>query len=98
MDFRILGPLEIDGDGVPVEVLGQRQRALLIALLLHANEVVPTDRLVDDLWGGAPPRTATTSLHNALTQLRKILGPALVTRAPGYVLRVERSQVDAYAF
>ena len=98
MEFRILGPLEIEADGTPVELVGQRQRALLIALLLRANEVVPTDRLVDDLWGEAAPKTATTSLHNAVSQLRRILGGALVTRSPGYVLRIERSQVDAFRF
>jgi DNA-binding SARP family transcriptional activator len=98
VQFRILGPLEIEADGTPVELVGQRQRALLIALLLRANEVVPTDRLVDDLWGEAAPRTVTTSLHNAISKLRRILGDSLVTHAPGYVLRIERSQVDAYAF
>jgi DNA-binding SARP family transcriptional activator len=97
-EFRILGPLEVEEDGRQVELAGQRQRALLIALLLHANEVVPTDRLIDDLWGEAAPKTATTSLHNSLSQLRKLLGEALVTRSPGYVLRVERTQVDAFRF
>ena len=96
--FRILGPLEIERDGRLVEVVGQRQRALLITLLLHANEVVSTDRLVDDLWHGSPPRTATTSLHNAVSQLRRELGDMIVTHPPGYVLRVARTDVDAYLF
>jgi DNA-binding SARP family transcriptional activator len=98
MQFRILGPLEVAGDEGPVEVVGQRQRALLIALLLRANAVVPTDQLIDDLWSETPPKNATTSLHNGLTQLRKFLGDALVTRSPGYVLRLERAQVDALEF
>jgi DNA-binding SARP family transcriptional activator len=98
LNFRILGPLEIEADGTSVELVGQRQRALLIALLLRVNEVVSTERLVDELWGGAPPKTAMTSLHNGLSQLRKVVGDALQTRAPGYVLRVERSQVDALQF
>src|SRR5437870_3195055 len=98
VQFRILGRLELEVDGAPVELTGQRQRALLIALLLHANEVVPTERLVDELWGESAPKTATTSLHNGLSQLRKIVGDALVTRAPGYVLRVEHADVDALRF
>src|SRR5438105_4736044 len=98
LEFRILGPLEIEVDGTPVELVGQRQRSVLIALLLHANEVVSTARLTDDLWGGDAPKTATTSLHNGLTQIRKVVGEALVTRPPGYVLRVDRAQVDAFRF
>jgi DNA-binding SARP family transcriptional activator len=98
-EFRILGPLEVvDGDG-PLPLGGQRQRAVLALLLLHANEVVSTERLVDQLWGEQPPRTATTSLQNAVVQLRKVLGPdVLVTRPPGYVLRVAPEQLDLAAF
>jgi len=95
--FRILGPLELVADGGPVELAGQRKR-VLIALLLRANAVVPTDVLVDDVWGDAAPKNATTSLHNALTDLRRVLGEAIVTRAPGYMLRVERDEVDAFRF
>jgi DNA-binding SARP family transcriptional activator len=96
--FRILGPLEIVDDETPLELVGQRQRALLIALLLRPNEVVSTDRLIDDLWGEEAPKTATASLHNAVGQLRRIVGDALATRAPGYVLRIESDQVDAMRF
>ena len=56
---------------------GRNQRAVLALLLLHANEPVSTERLVDQLWGEHPPRTATTSLQNAVSQLRKLLGPGL---------------------
>jgi len=96
--YRILGRLEIEADGAPVDLNGQRERKLMIDLLLHANELVPTDRLVDDMWGDSPPKNATTSLYNGLTNIRKIVGDALVTRAPGYVLRVERDQLDALRF
>jgi len=96
--FRILGQLELETDGGGVQLGGQRQRALLIALLLRANEVVPRDVLIDDLWGDEPPTHAVTALHNGLSQLRKILGDALVTRPPGYILSVERDQVDALQF
>jgi len=95
--FRILGPLELEAEGGGVELPGNPRR-ILLALLLRANEVVPTDALVDDVWGEAPPKNAVTSLHNGLSTLRKVLGDALVTRSPGYILRVERDQVDALRF
>jgi DNA-binding SARP family transcriptional activator/class 3 adenylate cyclase len=99
LDFSILGPLEVRRDGVPVAVGGQKQRALLAALLVRAREVVSTDRLIDDLWGEQPPRTAATSLQNFVSQLRKTLGPdVLLTRAPGYVLDVPAEAVDARRF
>jgi DNA-binding SARP family transcriptional activator len=99
VEFRILGPLEVTRDGAPVPLTGQRQRALLAALLLRANQVVPTERLVDELWRGEPPKTATTALHNVVSQLRRLLGDdVLVTRSPGYVLRVTPELVDATRF
>jgi DNA-binding SARP family transcriptional activator len=98
-EFRILGPLEVEGDAGPIALGGQRQRALLAALLLEAGRVVSTERLVDLLWGEAAPRTATTSLQNAVSQLRKQLGPeVLETRPPGYVLRARAEQIDAGRF
>src|SRR5215213_6720811 len=99
LEFRILGPLEIRRNGAAVELSGQRQRAVLALLLLDANRVVPTERLIDELWGENPPRTAVTSLHNALVQLRKLLGPdVLETRPPGYVLRVDPDLYDLARF
>lgn len=95
--FRILGQLELEADGGGVE-LAAHPRRILLALLLRANQVVPTEVLVDDVWGETPPKHAVTSLHNGLTTLRKVLGDAIVTRAPGYILRVERDQVDAFRF
>jgi DNA-binding SARP family transcriptional activator len=98
-DFRILGPLEIEGDAGPVALGGQKQRALLAVLLLHAGRVVPTDRLIHELWGERPPSTASNALQNAVSQLRKAIGPeTLQTRAPGYVLAVEAGQIDAGRF
>jgi DNA-binding SARP family transcriptional activator len=99
LEYRLLGPLEVVGEGGPLALGGQRQRALLAALLLEAGRVVSTDRLVELVYGGDPPRTATTSLQNAIAGLRKLLGPETVeTRSPGYVLRVERRQTDAGRF
>jgi DNA-binding SARP family transcriptional activator len=98
-EFRILGPLEVEGDRGPVALGGQQQRALLAALLLEAGRVVATDRLVDLLWGEEAPKTATTSLQNAVSRLRRELGAdVLQTRAPGYVLRADHERIDARRF
>src|SRR5439155_20900417 len=97
--FSILGSLEVAGDDGPIGVDGMRQRTLLALLLLRANQVVSTERLVDQLWGEQPPRTATASLQNAVGHLRKLLGAdMLLTRPPGYVLRVEPEQLDLARF
>ncbi len=99
LDFGILGPLEIADERGPIVVAGHQQRALLAVLLLEAGRVVPTDRLIDLLWGESAPRTAPTSLRNALTKLRKDLGADVVeTRAPGYVLNAEPGRIDARRF
>ena len=99
-EFRILGPLEVvAADGGPVALGGQRQRAVLTLLLLRANHVVSSDFLVDSLWGEEPPRTATTSLHNAISALRRALGPdVLMTQPPGYRLVVEPDAFDLDRF
>ena len=98
LDFRILGPLEVWGPTGRVDISGQRQRALLAVLILHANQVVSTDVLVDALWS-RPPRTATTSLQNGISQLRKLLGPETVeTRPHGYVLQILPEQLDLTRF
>jgi DNA-binding SARP family transcriptional activator len=99
MEFRILGPLEVvDGDR-PVAIAGSKQRALLAILLLHANAVVSRDRLIDELWGESPPETASTALQVHVSQLRKSLGrDVIVTRAPGYMIRVEAGELDLDRF
>jgi len=100
MDFRILGPLEVyDGDR-PLRLAGARQRALLALLLLHANEVVSRDRLIDELWGADGGRDASKALQVAVSRLRRALGgdsgadQVLITRRPGYELRVEPGGLD----
>ena len=107
LEFRILGPLEVrDGDR-PVVVRGEKQRLLLARLLLSANRVVSTDRLVDAIWGDAPPDTPDKALQMHVSQLRKLLEPqrspgrsgeVLVTRPPGYLLRVDEGQLDLVRF
>ena len=90
MEFSILGPLEVRADGRAVPLGAAKPRSLLAVLLLHANQVVSSDRLIDELWGEAPPATVAKSIHVYVSGLRKQLGDGiLVTRAPGYLLRVE---------
>ena len=94
MQFFVLGPLEAHEDGGPVAVGGGRRRALLALLLVHAGEVVSRDRLIDELWSGEPPASASQSLDAYLSRLRKVFREAgadgvLVTRAPGYALLAE---------
>ena len=71
MDFCVLGPLEARRDGLPVALGGTKQRALLAVLLLHAGEVVSTDRLIDELWGDDPPPTAAHTVQVFVSRLRK---------------------------
>jgi YVTN family beta-propeller protein len=101
MQFRLLGPLEASLDGVELDLGSRKQRAVLALLLLNANRVIPTDRLIDELWGERPPETARSALQVYIAALRKSLGAggvALVTRAPGYVLEVEQGAIDADRF
>src|SRR5262245_23348762 len=105
MDFRILGPLEVSEGERVLPVRGGRQRALLALLLLHANEVVASDRLMDELWGGERPESGVTALQVRISQLRKALDGGrsssrelLQTRPPGYVLQVDPEEIDARRF
>src|SRR5689334_21285642 len=99
MEFRIFGPLEVvDGDR-PLSLGGERQRALLALLLTRPNAVVSTDRLADDLWGAHPPKTALNTIQYYVSQLRKTLGTdRIVTRPPGYLIRVEPDELDLACF
>ena len=103
MDYRILGPLEVAEQNREIVVGRGRQRSLLVVLLLHANEVVSSDRLIDELWGDAPPPTAAKTVQVYVSQLRKVLrdgdghGP-LLTRGHGYVLRVAPGELDLERF
>jgi DNA-binding SARP family transcriptional activator len=96
VEFRILGPLEVVEAGVALPLGGPKHRALLALLLLHHGEVVSSDQMVEALWGEDPPRTAAGSIQNSISHLRKLLGAErLVTRSPGYVLRLEEDELDA---
>jgi DNA-binding SARP family transcriptional activator len=99
VEFRILGPLEAEQDGRLIPLGGRKQRALLALLLLHANAVVPRDRLIDEIWGDEPPETARTALQVYVSQLRKALGgEPIETRAPGYRVRTEPDALDLKRF
>ncbi len=99
MRYGVLGPLEVRDGERPIEVRGAKQRALLAVLLLHANRVVSTDRLIDALWQDDPPETAAKALQVYVSQLRKLLGrERLLTLPPGYALRVEPGELDAERF
>lgn len=94
VEFRLLGALEVDDNGQEV-ALGPKQQSLLAILLLHRGEVVPADQLIDDLYGGRPPRSAVRSLHAHVSRLRKALGDgSLRTIHGGYVLEVEVESLD----
>src|SRR5262245_48443135 len=95
MEFRILGPLEVVDDGRVAHLGSGRQLALVAALLVRANEAVSVERLVDDLWGESPPPTAAKIVRNYVSLLRRELGDRLVTRPPGYLLRVEPGERDS---
>src|SRR5204862_7608624 len=95
--FRLLGPLEVtDGNG-PVQFGEGRQRSVLVLLLLRRNEAIASERLIDALWGEAPPATAAKVLQNYVGQLRRALddreGERLQTRGHGYALRIEDGEL-----
>jgi DNA-binding SARP family transcriptional activator/ABC-type transport system substrate-binding protein/DNA-binding beta-propeller fold protein YncE len=103
MEFRLLGPLEVEDDGGPLALGGTKQRALLAILLLHANEVVSRDRLIEELWGDRPPASAPHSLEVYVSRLRKTLHAngdqqCLLTRAGGYVLQLVGEELDVDRF
>ncbi|MFL5869046.1 MAG: BTAD domain-containing putative transcriptional regulator [Thermoleophilaceae bacterium] len=106
MEFRILGPMEALEEGCEVTLGGGKQRALLAVLLLHANETLSTDRLIDELWGESPPATAAKAVQVHISRLRKALaeprgnsGPdTIVTREHGYRLELDPERLDATRF
>src|SRR6266545_1599132 len=107
VEFRVLGPVEV-WDGQRLAGLGRpKQRALLAVLLVHANQVVALDRLIEELWGEQPPPQATASLQTYISNLRRVLEPGrpartpprvLVTQPPGYRLVVAPGELDATRF
>jgi predicted ATPase/DNA-binding SARP family transcriptional activator len=98
MQFRILGPLEVELDGPPVSTKGRKPRALLGLLLLRRNQPVAPEQLIDDLWGDSAPATAANTLQVYVSQVRKIVGDRLKTEGGSYRLRVGEDELDADRF
>jgi adenylate cyclase len=101
LEYRILGALEVVRDGHTLRLERPRERALLALLVLSANRVVSADVLAEDLWAGAPPPSAASTLRVYISRLRSALGAdgeTLWTRPPGYLLRVDDDAVDALRF
>jgi DNA-binding SARP family transcriptional activator len=99
VEFGILGPLDVRHEGRPVRIEGAKERAVLAFLLLHAGELVSADRLIDELWGEAPPLTARKSVQVRIARLRRALGrDVLLTRGDAYVVRLQPSQLDLHRF
>src|SRR5437879_211790 len=99
MDFRILGPLEVESVGQLLPLGSRQPRALLTVLLLDANRVVSRDRLFEALWGDEPPQRAANALQVYVSQLRKTLGPdIIVTQQPGYLIRIREDELDLQRF
>ena len=99
MEFRVLGPLEVTERGAALALGGPRQRVVLAYLVLEANRVVSTDRLIDRIWGDEPPDAARAALFAYVSRLRKLLGPGRIqARPPGYVLVAEPDEIDALRF
>src|SRR5579871_2715111 len=99
MRIWVLGPFHIDEGGRQITIGGVRQRAVLADLLLHANEVVPSEQLLVDLWGEDSPPSAANALQAAISRLRRTLPPGrLITTGPGYMLRVFPAELDVAQF
>jgi DNA-binding SARP family transcriptional activator len=99
LDFRVLGPLEVRRNGEVIPIPAPKQRALLGVLLLHANEPVAQDELIDLLWGDDAPPSARASLQNQIHAIRRVLGAEVVERQPGgYVVHVEPGRLDLERF
>ncbi len=103
MQVRLLGPVEIEVDGVTGAPTGGGERALLARLALNAGRVVSSDSLIDELWGDDLPSNPGNALQLRVSKLRRWLtqhggdAAVLATRSPGYALDVDPAHVDALA-
>jgi DNA-binding SARP family transcriptional activator len=95
---NLLGPFEVRRNDRTLGIASALQRTLVARLALDAGRVLPVDRLVDGPWGAEPPADARGALQHHVSRLRKVIGPALVTRGPGYLLDLAPHDVDALAF
>jgi DNA-binding SARP family transcriptional activator/class 3 adenylate cyclase len=107
LDYRVLGPLEVEGPDGLLPLGGVNQRVVLASLVLDANRVVSIDTLVENVWGANPPDRPAVALQGYVSSLRKVLEPhrtsgtaskIIVTQKPGYVLRVSPEALDLLSF
>ena len=101
LNISVLGSITVSLDGTVNDITGARMRSVLAVLTAHANEIVSTDRLLEEAWDGAPPRSGINALRVQINALRTLLGSqaeAIETASPGYVLRLDESQIDAQRY
>jgi predicted ATPase/DNA-binding SARP family transcriptional activator len=102
MEFRVLGPVEVNDGERTVAPKRDKERRVLAVLLAHANDVVSRHRLAEALWREVDgPEHAVRAVQTHVSRLRSILGAAgerLVSRPAGYRLRVEPGELDSYRF
>ncbi|MGP3962644.1 BTAD domain-containing putative transcriptional regulator [Nonomuraea sp. 3N208] len=107
LTFTALGPFQAWAGGAPLDLGGQRQRAVLARLLVAGGRAVPVNTLIDELWPGGPPAQALSTIQGYVSRLRRALEPdrapreeagVLVSAPPGYALRAGTEQVDAWRF
>jgi DNA-binding SARP family transcriptional activator len=103
IEFRILGPLEVASGSLRADLQAGKERSLLAIMITEAGRVVSVDRLIDELWGDAPPSSAHASLRVLVSRLRKALGAlgsdgSIHRKAPGYVLEVPQDCIDSFRF
>src|SRR3954462_696802 len=98
LEFHILGPLEVRAGGAPVRLGGPRQRAVLAILLAHANEVVPAERLIDDVWDG-PPETHANVGKSSASRRRRTRGRNVIpTRGRDSAIQLPDGALDLHRF
>lgn len=103
LHYGLLGPLEVSDENGTYTPTTPMVRRVLALLLSRANQILPTELLIDELWGETPPKSATTTTQTYVYQLRRLLNQHaedgwLVTEPPGYQLRVDPGQIDVHRF
>ena len=98
VEYRVLGPLSAHLEGVAQRLGGRRQRTVLAVLVARANTMVGQDALIDAVWAGEPPESARQTLHTYVSTLRKSLGGQIERAGDGYLLQIERSNLDSFRF
>jgi DNA-binding SARP family transcriptional activator len=102
--YEILGPLRVVDEEGGTFVRARKTEVLLTTLLVRADQIVPADALITEIWGGNVPRRATDALYVHVSQLRKLLrrsrrpGGPIVTQPPGYLLSLDRDEFDLHIF